>query len=130
MASRISYSSHGFWTSNGICESVYDYILAMAERDHSAVRAKLDHADKVDGLSVCWRAIGLCPELEDILTVIGDRDLLIDLLKSDEAMLDQIADHWVWRNNLELCLDLCVRLVRGEAVEDDAFSRLCVSQKF
>ncbi len=129
MASRISYSSHGFWTSNGVCESVYDYILAKAERDHPAVRAKLDHADEADGLSVCWRAIGLCPKLEDILAVVGDRVLLIDLLESDEALLDKITDNSVWRHSLELCLGLCARLVRGEAVEDDAFSRLRVCSK-
>jgi len=88
MSSGISYKEHGFWLSNTLCEQVYFYIRARIKVIEPNLYSFLPAED---ASIISWIIIGMCPKLEDLISILKSKKLLEKSLRIDETILLEIA---------------------------------------
>ena len=111
MSSAITYNGHGYWLSNGLCESVYDYILENARKNYPAIAKSLEEDE---GIRLPWEFSGFCPELEELVKVMKDENILAELLVIDEEILSLVTANDAWQNNLRKAILLTNNLFSGK----------------
>lgn len=99
----------GFWTSNGVGESVRDFIFATAQRDFPEVYDRLMQGD----LAEEWWP-GKLLDLHEVLSAAGGLDEALKVFQPDSEIVTRIAADSTWEADLRTYLQWTAMVFTGE----------------